>query len=166
MEKSEFAQIVRRLRANANWKDFCEECYQADEIYERLKGYDFKDVDEATTHIIINDYFPPVVARFEAVLKSTRKMREEKEEKLKKEKEPLSTKEDFDRQKKWIRFSQWCIEEKVFPKSFDEAEEMKAEFEKKYPNWQPRSRKQEKTKEPKKIGNILEDVFGDLMKGG
>jgi len=161
MTKAEFYKIAQKIRANPgkDWKGFLdnEEAFLI--YFERLKGYEFRHVDEATDLIIDEGFYAPRVAMFHAMIKRVRDSEAVKESREQVKPQP-KTPDYIKHEKSWTLFFCWLAEKRKYPKTHNETLEMKKEFDEKYPNWQPPHRRKKKGKKPEPIKDILKDTLG------
>jgi len=161
MNKEEFAKIARKIE-NAYRDPFTKD--QASDWFQQFKGEDFSVVDRACDRLVGEYKYFPVPATLRQYIESVKKDNREQAEKLEleKTKRPEPTQQDKESGKRWVRFTQWFMENKKYPKTDDEAEKMKADFEKNYPDWQPKKRGKKESTNPEPVKDVLEDVFGEL----
>jgi hypothetical protein len=159
--KDEFKEIARRIESTMGKTEEKFTDLQFEEWWDSFKDEDY-DVGMEAYKLMRDEYgFFPFVATFRAYIQRVKENRDaerELSEKLKaKSQEPIMSKENH---KKGSLFNQWLMQnrkklmaEKRYPQNYEQWKTLKAEFQEKYPNWQPKKEKEKKGVEP--IGDIL-----------
>jgi len=150
MIKDKFRQIAEKIESayREKFNDL-----QFDEWWESFGDEDFDVALRAFREMKEEYNYFPMVSTFRSYIQGIKGADESAQKESKKPKVTELTSGDIDRHKRWVRFFFWIQETKKFPKTSEEAFAMKAEFEKKYPNWQ--RQKKIPTDKPEAIGQIL-----------
>lgn len=161
--QADFEKITKQIE-DAHRDPFTEDQFNV--WYEQFKNEDYQTVQQATDLLLREyKYFPVPATLWEYIkqVQDTDRAKQESAEKLKVE--ANKPKIDHTVGQHWIRFTLYVLEtnpKMLKGKTHEEISALKAEFEKKYPNWQSRSRRKGKITSPEPVKDILEDVFGEM----
>lgn len=163
MMQADFEKITKQIE-DAYRDPFTEDQFSV--WYEQFKNEDYRIVQQATDLLLSEYKFFPVPATLWAYIKQVQDIDKAKEESVQKL-EAEASKPVVDRKvgQRWARFAQYMLEtdtKMLEGKTHEQASALKAEFERKHPNWQPRSRRKEEVTKPEPVKDILEDVFGEM----
>ena len=165
MTKEQFKVLFKRIEAAWD-KEYTD--IQFEEWFDSFGNEDFAVAERAFRVMKGESAYPPMVATFHSCLSRTHsedRASAERQAKEKREAETAKRKPMGDGG--WIRFGHYMLENGIkgwWSKERSEVEKLKAEFEKKHPNWQPRKQKQVKRGGMTRIGASMGDVMGNLKK--
>lgn len=154
MTKDQFREIAGKIESV--YLPVCPKGFtdlQFEEWWQTFSGEDYIIAIRAYEKMKKEYGYFPVVATFRSYIEGIKEIDESAQKKSKTPKLGESTPQDLNRHLRWMRFISWTYETRKFPKTSEEAFEIKARFEKEHPNW----KRKEKvvTNRPETIGQIL-----------
>lgn len=135
MIESEWLEIVKKVRGNGTWGNFCVEKQQFDTFYGALKEFDVRHIREAADRIIRGYAYPPIVATFTVYIEKVQKdERYSADRQLAEKRQAESAKRKPTGDGGWIRFSLWMLKtKKKWPPTLEEGRKMKDRFLREHP---------------------------------
>ena len=150
MTKDQFREIAGKIEAayRQKFNDL-----QFDEWWDSFGGEDFNVALRAFGKMKEEYNYFPMISTFHSYIKGIKEIDKSAQKESETPKLGNPTSQDLDRYLRWMIFTSWTLETKNFPRTKKEAFEMKAKFEKEYPNWKHKERVV--TNKPEMIGQIL-----------
>jgi len=157
LNEREWGKIADRI-GDAYRDPFTES--QVQEWLREFGKQDYAVVDEAVSLLLAEYHYFPVQATLWSYIKQAKKLQQDRRDRANEERALSGVELDkaAERGKRWCRFIQHTLETRVYPKTHEEAFQMKATFERDFPKWQPRRRSSLPASGPVRIGGVLKDL--------